>query len=130
MFGLSVPSVNKFFNKTSRILVGTLYDQDVSLPETEAEWSAEAKGFSENYELPCVGAWGGFHVYVNNNLNYFNFKEQYSMTNLGLVGFNKRFLYATVGALESTHEAKILKESSIYAAILDGDIMPESYSTW
>ena len=52
------------------------------------------------------------------------------MTNLGLVGFNKRFLYATVGALESTHEAKILKESSIYAAILDGDIMPESYSTW
>ena len=46
------------------------------------------------------------------------------MKNLGLVGFNKRFLYAAVGAPVSNHDARLLKESSIYVAMLDGDIMP------
>ena len=30
------------------------YDQYVCLPETEAEWGVEVKGFLENYKLPCV----------------------------------------------------------------------------
>ena len=42
-----------------------------------------------------------------------------------MVGFNKRLLYAAVGAPGSTHDNRLLKESSIYRAILDGDIMPE-----
>ena len=126
LFGLSIPCVNEFFNKICRILVRKLYNQYVRLPETEAEWGAEVKGFLENYEFPCVGAWGGFHVYVNSNpKNYFSFKKRYSMTNLGLVGFNKRFLYAAVGAPGSTHDARLLKESSIYTAILNGDVMPD-----
>ena len=126
LFGLSVPSVSKFFNKICRILVGTLYDQYVRLPETETECGGEVKGFVENYKFPCVGTWGGFHVYVNSNLkNYLSFKKRYSMANLGLVGFNKRFLYAAVWAPASTHGARPLKESLIYAAILNGDIMPD-----
>ena len=47
------------------------------------------------------------------------------MTNFGLVGFNKRFLYAAVWAPASTHGARLLKESLIYTAILNGDIMPD-----
>ena len=47
------------------------------------------------------------------------------MANLGLVGFKKRFLYAAVWAPASTHGARLLKESLIYAAILNGDIMPD-----
>ena len=35
------------------------------------------------------------------------------------------FLYAAVGACGSTDDGRILKESSIYTAISDGDIMPE-----
>ena len=45
------------------------------------------------------------------------------MTNLGLVGFNQRFLYTAFGALGSTDNARLLKESSIYTAILDGDFV-------
>ena len=45
------------------------------------------------------------------------------MANLGLVGFSKRFRYATVGAHGSTHDARLLQEPSIYIAILHGDIM-------
>ena len=47
------------------------------------------------------------------------------MANLGLVGLNKCFLYAPVGLTGSTHNARLLKESSIYTEILDGDIMPD-----
>ena len=47
------------------------------------------------------------------------------MTNLGLVGYNKRFLYAAVGAPGSTHDARLLKESSVFHKILKGDILPD-----
>ena len=47
------------------------------------------------------------------------------MTSLDLVGYNKRFLYTLAGASGSARDARLLKESSIYTAILDGDIMPE-----
>ena len=47
------------------------------------------------------------------------------MTSLNLVGYNKRFLYTLAGASGSACDARLLKESSIYTAILDGDIMPE-----
>ena len=42
------------------------------------------------------------------------------MMNLGLIGYNKRFLYAAVGAPGSTHDARLLKESSIYVFLLFG----------
>ena len=45
------------------------------------------------------------------------------MTNLGLVGYNKRFLYASVGAPGSTHDTRLLKESSIFHQILKGDVL-------
>ena len=47
------------------------------------------------------------------------------MTNLGLVGYNKRFLYAALGAPGSTHNAGLLKESSIFRKILKRDVLPD-----
>ena len=47
------------------------------------------------------------------------------MTNLGLVGYNKRFLCAAVGAPGSTQDAKLLKESSIFHKILKRDVLPD-----
>ena len=84
------------------------------MPETDDEWEAEVRGFLENYEFPCFGAWDGFHVYITTMLkNSYSFKKQYTMTNLGLVGYNKRFLYAGVGAPGSTHDATLLRKSLI-----------------
>ena len=32
--------------------------------------------FLYNYDFPCVGAWDGFHVYINSQIKYyFSFKE-------------------------------------------------------
>ena len=121
-FDLSVPSINEFFNKICRILVGTLYDQYVHLPETEDEWGAKVKGFLENYKFSCVGTRVEFHVYINSYLkNQFNFKKRCPVTNFGLMGFNKHFLYAAVRVSGSTHDARLLKEFSVSTAILDGN---------
>ena len=40
----------------------SLYDYYVHLPTTDEEWQNEIRGFLENYEFPCVGAWDGFYV--------------------------------------------------------------------
>ena len=45
------------------------------------------------------------------------------MTNLRLVGYNKRFLYAAVDAPGSTQDTRLLKESSIFHKILKGDVL-------
>ena len=47
------------------------------------------------------------------------------MTNLGLIGSNKRFLYAAVGTPESTHDARLLKESSVHSDIINGNVIPD-----
>ena len=99
LFGVSVPLASSTFNKVCKIMVRELYDVHVRMPSTDQEWEAEIRGFIENYEFPCVAAWDGFHVYVCSKLkNFFSFKKRYSTNNLGLVGYNKRFLNAVIGA--------------------------------
>ena len=57
-------------------MVAPLYKEYVKIPETDAEWEAELRGFLENYEFPTVGAWDGFHVYISTKLkSYFPFKK-------------------------------------------------------
>ena len=102
-----------------------MYDDYVKMPDSEEEWKAELIGFIENYEFPCVGAWDGFHVYVNTKLKSFcSFKKRYSMSNMGLVGYNKRFLFSAVGAPASTHDARMLKSTRLYQEILNGGLIP------
>ena len=56
------------FNKVVRVLVATMYDVYVSLSVTEQQWMEELTVFIENDGFPCVGAWDGFHVYLNSKL--------------------------------------------------------------
>ena len=113
-------------NKVCRVLVATLYNRYAKLPQTDEEWKAELKGSLQNYEFPCVGAWDGFYMYVRSKLkSYFTFKKRDSMSNLGLVSYNKKFLYCAVGALGSTHDARMLLNSAIYEKIVTGHAIPE-----
>ena len=109
-FGESISNCANPFNHVCRVHVSSLYDRYVRVPETDEEWEHEVRGFVENYEFPCVGAWDGFHVYISSKLkNFFSFKKRYTMTKMGLIGYNKRFLYAAVGAPGSTHDARLLR---------------------
>ena len=47
------------------------------------------------------------------------------MNNLALTSYNKRFLYAAVGAPRSTHDARMLKESLLHDEILSGRALPD-----
>ena len=47
------------------------------------------------------------------------------MSNLGLVGYNKRFLYCGVGAPGSTHDSRMLRSTSLYEKIISGNIIPD-----
>ena len=47
------------------------------------------------------------------------------MNNLALTSYNKRFLYAAVGAPGSTHDARMLKESSFFDEVLSGRALPD-----
>ena len=124
LFGVSVSAASKSFNKICQLMVVSLYDRYVRLPTTDEEWQNEIRGFLENYEFPCAGAWDG---YINSQLkNYFSFKKKMTnMTNLGLIGYNKRFLDAAVSALGSSHDARLLKESSKYSDIVNGNVTPD-----
>ena len=55
------------------MIVANIYDTHVKIPTTDSEWEAEIRGFLENYEFPCVGAWDGFHVQVSSKLKSYIF---------------------------------------------------------
>ena len=104
-----------------------MYDRFVCLPRNSAEWKQELESFRDKWEFPCVGALDGFHVYVSTKLkNYFNFKKRYSVSSLGFTASNKRFLWAAVGALGSTHDSRLLKSCDLFADIQQGRIFPSS----
>ena len=43
---------------------------------------------------------------------------------MGFVGYNKRFMWAAVGAPDSTHDSRLLKNCHIYSEIENGNIFP------
>ena len=125
LFGVAPSTACTIFNHVIRCIVQALYDDYVVLPRNEEEWKNELNAFLENWEFPCVGAWDGFHVYISCNLkNFFSFKKRYSVTNMGFIGANKRFLWAGVGAPGSVHDSTLLQSSEIFRSIESGHCLP------
>ena len=128
LFAVSKPTACITFNKVCKVLVRTLYDRFVCLPKDQHQWENELKRFLEDWEFPCVGALDGFHVYVSTHIkNYFSFKKRYSVTNMALIGHNKRFLWAAVGAPGSTHDSRLLRSCDIYDRIEEGSVLPNKF---
>ena len=126
LFGVLISLARQTFNKVTCVLVARMYDTFVVLPKNQAEWETELKNFIENYEFPYVGAWDGLPVYVcSKPKSYFSFKKRYTVSNLALVGYNKRILYAAAGAPGSTHDARMLKNTQLYQKICEGDTIPK-----
>ena len=47
------------------------------------------------------------------------------MSDLGLVRYNKRFLYCGVGAPRSLHDSRMLRSTSLYEKTISGNIIPD-----
>ena len=66
-----------------------------------------------------------FHVHVASHLkNYFSFKNKYTVTSTGLVGYNKLFIHLTTGAPGSTHDTRFLRHTSLFREITKGAGIP------
>lgn len=85
------------------------------------------KGFIQNFEFPCIGAWDGFHAYINSKFhkhklrNFSNLKQQYSVSNMTLdVGYSKLFLDLAVGAPGSSHGARFLRYAGLFQKMIAG----------
>ena len=127
LFGVAAPTAAVIFNNVCKVLVCKLYDRYVYLPRNIDEWINELESFLEDWEFPCVGAWDGFHVYISTKLkNYFSFKKRYSVSSMGFIGSNKRFLWAAVGAPGSTHDSRLLRSCPLYNEIQQGNIFPNT----
>ena len=125
LFGVAESTAHCIFHDVCKAIVECLYDKFVYLPRNLDEWNQELRNFLENWEFPCVGAWDGFHVYISTKLkNFYSFKKRYSVTNMGFIGHNKRFMWAAVGAPGSTHDSRLLKNCNIYSDINNGHVLP------
>ena len=120
IFGVSQSLATQTFNKVIRVLISSLYDEFIKLPSSEEDRVQECKSFIENYEFPCVGAWGGFHVNITHLKNHYSFKNKYTVSSMSLVGHNKRFLHLTTGAPGSTRDARLLRHCSLFRTICNG----------
>ena len=121
LFGVASLTACRIFNEVIRVMIQVFYDDYVVLPSNEDEWKAELNGFLEDWGFPCIGAFDGFHVYISSNLkNFYNFKKRYSVTNMGFVGANKRFLWAGVCGHGSVHNSTLLQSSPIFTDIESG----------
>ena len=47
------------------------------------------------------------------------------MSDLGLVRYNKRFLYCGVGAPRSLHDSRMLRSTSLYEETISGNIISD-----
>ena len=98
LFGVALSTACTIFSSVINVIVQSMYDGLVMLPQGDEEWRKELTSFIEDWEFPCVEAWDGFHVYISCHLkNFFSFKKHYLVTNMGLIASNKRFF---VQALE------------------------------
>ena len=78
LFGVSESLAGITCMQVCKVMIAKHYHSSVKMPETEAEWVKEMKGFLRNYEFPTVGPWDWFHVYVSAKFNsYFSFKKCY-----------------------------------------------------
>ena len=99
-------------------MVVVLYDCYVALPKTIEEWKEELKGFTDNYSFLCIGAWYELQVHGATLLKYHNsFKHKYTISNMGLVEYNKRFLHVTCNALVRAHDARLLGLTKVFSEI-------------
>ncbi|CAB4038440.1 Hypothetical predicted protein [Paramuricea clavata] len=124
--GCSFSTVGDLFGiANSTACSSDFFDEYGTLPSTEEEWKNELKAFLKDWGFPCVAAWDGFHVYICSNLkNFYSFKKRYSVTNMGLIASNKRFLWAGVGAPGPIHDSTLLKSSPIFNEIESEHVLP------
>ena len=93
IFGVSKSIATFTFNNIIKFLTSELFKKFIELPETDDEWIAEFKDFSESYEFSYISDWNGFLDHVLTKLkNCDSFKNKYFITSMHLFGQSRSIL--------------------------------------
>ena len=91
------------------------------LPNSKEKWIKECKRVHGKLLILLCSYMDGFHVHMTIRLkNYFSFKNKYTVTRIGLVGYKKRFLHLATGAPGNMHDARLLRHTSSFKEISNG----------
>ncbi|XP_068706592.1 putative nuclease HARBI1 [Montipora foliosa] len=112
-------------------VVNALYDfrnDFIKFPTNEAETRASIATFEELSDLPNIaGAIDGTHVKIKapkeSAVDYFSRYQQHDVAVQGIVDGRKIFLDIVAGFPGSLHDARVLRNSSIYDRADRGDVL-------
>ena len=125
LFGVSQSVATETLNQVIRVMVSYHYNKFVYFPRSGKEWRTECKIFIKNYEFPYVGVWDSFHMHIATKLkNYHSFKNKYTISSMGVIGHNKRFLHVTTGTPGSTHDARLLHHTTLLCQSENDGVIP------
>ena len=114
-------------------VVGALYelkDEHIHFPETVAETADSTQTFRDLFRLPnIVGAIDGTHIRINalreSAVDYFSRYQQHDFGIKAVADGNILFLDFSAGYPGSMHDARILRNNTLYQRAEQGDILTD-----
>jgi len=100
----------------------------ISLPSHEDDVKESIRRFAENLNFPqAIGAIDGTHIEIKsptvNGADYFNRTQKYSMVTQAVVDHRMLFMDVSTGWPGSIHDARILRLSTFFTEMENGNIL-------
>ena len=129
MYQFRVPhnTISLIVREVCEAIIAEYTEEVLTMPTNAEEWKGVSKVFAERWQFyNCLGALDGKHVRMKNPRNggslFFNYKGYFSLSLLGLVDGDYKFLWASVGHEGSCSDAQIWNNSELKDAIDDNTI--------
>ncbi|KAI8481546.1 hypothetical protein Bbelb_407520 [Branchiostoma belcheri] len=128
LFGVAKSTVCEFVHEVCRAIVHELKKQYIRIPKGQ-HLREVVETFEDKWQFPqCAGAIDGTHVQViapqQHHTDYFNRKGFHSVILQAVVDPLYRFININVGWPGSVHDARVLKNSGIFARANAGNLFP------
>ena len=134
MTGFGVATVCNITIEVSQVIVETLWKEAVlnKFPSTLEHFKDSVLDMEEMWQFPLAfSALDGCHIPIkmprggaNSAKEYHNFKNFYSIVLMGMVDAKMRFIWASVGCPGSNHDSIIFRSTSLYAKLMECNILP------
>ena len=118
-FGMGESTVSYALRQFFDVIIAKFLAAKIIFPNTELEINGIMSGFKGIGKIPnVIGAIDGSHIPIKAPhlfpVDYFNRKGFYSIVLQAVVDYKKKFLDICVGWPGSTHDSRILTNSSLY----------------
>ncbi|XP_066947159.1 uncharacterized protein [Macrobrachium rosenbergii] len=110
--------------ESCRAIVAAYRNEVMQVPSTPEQWKEVARGFEEQWNFShTLGAIDRKHIHIQNpcfeGTHYFNYKEFYPITLLGVVNTEYKFLYVDVSAIASKSNGGFVSANTQLCKMLD-----------